>query len=253
MPDALVGALTTPGLPWLLLTALIAGGVYGFAGFGAALVFMPLAVRFVPPELAVSSLAITALSSFATVVPKAWARCDKAVAIRMIGVAVLMLPLGVLVLRTTDPTVLRWAIVAFTGGTLLALLFGWRRTGEDTPLTRGAVAGLAGFAGGAVGLNGPILVLFHLSGRATAEESRANTIVFLSVTGLSVLPVMALYGLIDGVSLALGMLLALPYGLGALTGQAFFVPGRELLYRRTAYVIIAFAVILGLPIWGAAT
>jgi hypothetical protein len=35
-----------PGLPFVCLVSLIAGLVYGFAGFGSALIFMPLATLF---------------------------------------------------------------------------------------------------------------------------------------------------------------------------------------------------------------
>jgi hypothetical protein len=49
MPDALAAVLADPGLPFVCLVSLIAGLVYGFAGFGSALIFMPLATLFVRP------------------------------------------------------------------------------------------------------------------------------------------------------------------------------------------------------------
>ncbi|MEM1431210.1 MAG: sulfite exporter TauE/SafE family protein [Pseudomonadota bacterium] len=249
MPEALAAALDTPGLPWIALVALVAGTVYGFAGFGAALIFMPVATVFLSPTLAIAALALIAISSLVTVVPPAWRRANKAAAVSMIGVALLTIPLGVAVLRVTDPLVLRWCVVAIAAVTLAALVLGWRRQGPDTAPARLAVAGAAGFFGGAVGLNGPLLVLFHLSGRTTAEEARSNTIVFLSITGLAVLPVMAVQGLIDGRAIALGLLLSVPYGAGALAGQALFRPGRETLYRQVAYGIIGVSIVTGMPIW----
>lgn len=249
MPDALSAALATPGLPWIVLVTIAAGVVYGFAGFGAALVYMPVATAFVPPQLAISTLALVAVSSLVTIVPRAWARVDRAQTAGMIATAALTIPLGIAVLRVTDPLRIRWALTVFTTATLVALVTGWRRRGRDTLLARTAVAGVSGFTGGAVGINGPIMVLFHLSGQGTAEQTRANTIVFLSVTGFMVLPMMAVQGLIDGSTLALGVLLMVPYAAGNLFGQWLFRPDLEWLYRRAAYAIIGMAVVLGLPIW----
>jgi hypothetical protein len=50
-------------------------------------------------------------------------------------------------------------------------------------------------------------------------------------------------------AIALGVLLLVPYGLGAKLGQAIFIPRLEVFYRVTAYVIIALAIVMGLPIW----
>ncbi|MEM6740916.1 MAG: sulfite exporter TauE/SafE family protein [Pseudomonadota bacterium] len=249
MPEALAAALATPGLVWIIATTVAAGAVYGFAGFGAALIFMPVATAFVPAQLAISSMALIALSSMVTVVPGAWRKADKGVVLTMVGVALCTIPLGVAVLRVADPDMLRWAVIALAAATLAALLSGWRRTGEDTVPARLAVAGASGFCGGAVGLNGPILVLFQLSGRMRVETMRANTIVFLSVTGLAVLPAMMLLGLFDAAALALGLLLAVPYGAGTLLGRALFDPARERLYRSVAYAVIGAAIVLGLPLW----
>jgi len=249
MPETLAGALAVPSLVWIALSAFAAGITYGFAGFGAALVYMPLATVFLPPTLAIATLALIAVSSLVTLVPRAWRRVDKVAVVSMIGVAFLTIPVGVAVLRVVDPLALRWIVVGIAAATLAALLFGWRRTGPDSTQARLTVAGAAGFFGGAVGLNGPLLVLFHLSGSGTAEETRANTIVFLSVTGFAVLPVLALHGLVDASVIALGLLLSVPYGLGSLIGQALFRPGQEVLYRQVAYAIIAVSIVLGVPIW----
>lgn len=249
MPEALAGALALPGLPWLVVAAALAGTVYGFAGFGAALIFMPVATAFLPPQIAVAAMATLALSSFYTVVPGAWARANRPAALAMVAVALLTIPLGLVVLRLADPVAIRWAVLGFCAVTLAALVLGWRRTGPDTVPARLAVASALGFTGGAVGVNGPILVLFHLSGNRPAEEIRADTIVVLSVTGLAVLPLMAAQGMIGARAVVLGLLLNVPYGLGSLLGRRLFRPGQEAQYRRIAYLVIGAAILMGLPIW----
>ena len=72
MPEGLSAALALPGL-WALLGAVfVAGTVYGFAGFGAALVFLPVGVAIVSPELAIAAFSLSAMVSLVTVVPRAW-------------------------------------------------------------------------------------------------------------------------------------------------------------------------------------
>jgi len=236
--------------PWLILTGLVAGLVYGFAGFGAALVFMPVALLVVDPVVAVAGFALAGLGAIATVVPQAWPQADKRAALTMLAAAVLLEPIGVWVLRTTDPMALRWAVSAVVLGTLVALLSGWRyRQSPSLPAWLGVGAGV-GFLGGSVGMNGPVLVLFQLGGPDAAARTRANAIVVLSFSTLALLPIMALQGAVTRETILLGLVLLPVYALGAYFGRRLFNPARAGLYRGTAYVLIGGAGIMGLPIWG---
>ena len=63
------------------------------------------------------------------------------------------------------------------------------------------------------------------------------------------LPLLYFQGLLTATALVLGVLLLVPYGFGAVVGQALFTPGRERFYRIVAYIIIGTATLAGLPIW----
>ncbi|WP_412506568.1 TSUP family transporter [Roseovarius sp. SYSU LYC5161] len=199
--------------PWLIEIALVSGLAYGFAGFGAALIFMP-------------------------------------VALTMLAAAVALVPLGVRVLRTTDPMALRGAVSTVVLGTLAALLSGWRyRQSPGLPAWPGVGASV-GFLGGSVGMNGPVLVLFQLGGPDAAARTRANAIVVLSLSTLALLPIMALQGAMTRETVLLGLALLPVYALGAYLGRRLFNPAQAGLYRGTAYVLIGGAGTVGLPIWG---
>ena len=249
MPEAWGLLLGVPGLGWILLTSVVAGLVYGFAGFGAALIFMPVATVFIPVELAVASFAVSALSSLVTLVPAAWQVVDKRAVALMIAVASLTAPLGLWILRTQDVTLMRWAILAVTGVTLVALMAGWRYQAQPSTAARVGVAGSTGLVGGATGLVGPIMVLFQLSGQDSVERSRAVTICFLTLTSLMLVPQMALQGMVGADALVLGLAMLVPYGLGGLAGAWIFNPDWDRAYRRVAYGIVALAILLGLPVW----
>jgi uncharacterized protein len=115
--------------------------------------------------------------------------------------------------------------------------------------TRISIGLATGFVGGVSGLLGPIMVLFQLAGRDSIATTRATTVVFLTVTSLLLLPLMYFQGILSVAAVALGLVLLIPYGMGALIGQALFRPERERFYRAVAYVIIALATVAGLPIW----
>ena len=59
MPDLLPPDLSPHGLAFLLATAFIAAMARGFSGFGAALIFVPLASTVVAPQVASPLLLIT--------------------------------------------------------------------------------------------------------------------------------------------------------------------------------------------------
>lgn len=253
MPDdlglLLAQTLAIPGLHWVILITLAAGLVYGFAGFGAALVFMPVATTIIPIELAVAAFSVSALASFVSLVPRAWKQADRPAVSMMIVCATFALPIGIYILRSNDVTTMRWAVLAVTTITLVALMAGWRYAAKPGLATRAGVAMATGVVGGATGLVGPIMILFQLGGQDNIERSRANTLVFLTVTGLLTAPLMAMQGMLSPEAVMLGLLLILPYGLASLVGQALFDPTKQGLYRTIAYGIIALAVLLGLPIY----
>lgn len=234
---------------WLSAASLIAGTVYGFAGFGAALIFMPLAIMVVDPAVALAALSISAISSFVTLVPQAWTEADRRATLTILAAALLFIPAGIHVLHTTDVTAIRWAVSAIALVTLAALVAGWRYRGTPGPPAWLAVGAAVGFMGGATGLNGPALILFQLGGQDAVARTRANTLIVLTCSGLAYLPFLALSGALSQAGLIAGLSQIVPYGLGAVMGRRLFNPGRAGLYRRVAYAIIAAAALLGLPIW----
>lgn len=249
MPNGLALALGLPGLEWLIAITIVSGMVYGFAGFGAALIFMPLASWIVPPIVAVPALQISAMVSLVTVVPRVWRMAEPRTTALLVASSLLAAPLGIYALAHTSETVLRWTVSAIVALTLLALLTGWRYRTPPGMLATAAVGAGAGAMGGATALNGPIVILFRLGGPDNAAQTRANMLVFLTLNSLLVLPLMGWQGILTPAAFWLGLVLLIPYGLGTLVGQALFAPAHERLYRRLAYGLVAASVVIGLPLW----
>ena len=225
-----------------------AGVVYGFAGFGSALIFLPIAAIFMPLETAIVAFNIGALASVVSVLPAAVRQVDRTAVGVLILSAMITVPIGLIVLKAGDPIALRWGVVAATAFTLAALISGWRYEVTPSHKMRAVIGGATGLLGGATGLMGPIMILFQLSGQAGAATARANTLVFLTTTSLLIPPIYWLNGLFTPEALILGGILFFPYALGTHLGALIFDPRHERLYRRVAYMVIMLAVILGLPI-----
>lgn len=250
MPDTLALALQTPGLIWVCMASLLAGLVYGFAGFGSALIFMPLAVIFLPPPLAIAAFSLSALASLFTVVPKAWSVAERPQTLLMVGMSLLTMPLGIALLRVTPEVTLRTAVCVLTLLTLSILMAGWKVPLRGGNGLRAGVGAISGITGGATGLNGPPVILFNLGSTQSVAVTRANLACFLTFNSLLMLPMLALQGLIDISAFWIGMVLMVPYAIGSWSGARLFRPGAAGLYRTVAYLLIGTAGIAGLPVWG---
>lgn len=250
MPEALTLALAVPGLVWVCLAAGLSGLVYGFAGFGSALVFMPLAVIFLPPPLAIAAFSLSALASLFTMIPKAWPNADQRQTLLMLGASLVTMPLGVALLRWTPEVTIRTSVCVLTLLTLAALLAGWKVPLRGGTGLRAGVGALSGITGGSTGLNGPPVILFNLGSDQPVAVTRANLACFLTLNALFLMPMMLVQGAIESSAIWVGAVMLLPYALGTILGTALFRPQAAGLYKMVAYVLIGCAGVAGLPVWG---
>lgn len=249
MPEIVRGVLDTPGLPWIALAFLAAGLVRGFTGFGTALVVIPVAAAFLPMPLAIAAVMFAGMFTWPLIVPRAIREADRREVVTLAVAAIVMAPLGVWLLTLIDREPLRWAVSVAAAFTLAALATGWRYRGRVRGAGLACVGGAAGILGGTTGLTGPPVILFYLAGTRPTAVMRANTILFLALLDIGIIANMALQGLIDGAMIPLTAAFAVPYGLGIAVGQRFFHQDLETLYRRLAYLVIAAAIVIGLPLF----
>ncbi|MDK3020502.1 sulfite exporter TauE/SafE family protein [Pseudodonghicola flavimaris] len=250
MPEALSQALATPGLVWLALAAFVAGTVRGFAGFGTALVFMPVAALVLPPVWAIITVALMDAFGPMPNLPGALRQADRRDLLRMSLAALLGLPLGLWVLGVVAPEVFRFGVSFLALGMLLCLIAGVRYHGRFGPGLIFGTGGLSGFLGGAAGLPGPPVILLYMASPHPAPVVRASTLTYLFLYNILLLALLGWQGMLNGVPIWLGLMLALPNVAGNVLGGVIFRPGLEKAYRAAAYTVIAGAAVTGLPVWG---
>ncbi|MEB8388078.1 sulfite exporter TauE/SafE family protein [Rhodobacteraceae bacterium KMM 6894] len=249
MPEAALAAMDLPGFWWLVATISIAGVVRGFTGFGTALIFVPVAGLFLPAAQVIATITMTGVASTIALLPRAWRLADHREVGLLVIAALPTVPLGLMVMEALDGLTLRWIVTAVAGGTLTALVSGWRFHGSIRWPGLLVIGALAGLMGGMTGLTGPMVILFYLAGQAAVQTVRANTIVFLAALDVVIVANLFLRGTVGWQAVWLAVLLGVPYLITTLIGQALFDPTQERLYRYAAFAMIGMAVLTGLPLW----
>lgn len=249
MPDALAAALAMPGLGWLIAAVAMAGVVRGFSGFGTAMIYLPVAAQIIPPVWAIVTLVVFDIFGPLPNLRVAWRDAQRADLARLVTGALVLLPVGLLLLLAIRSEIFRYAVSLMSLALLFCLLLGLRWRGPVRPPLVYATGGLSGFLGGVAGLPGPPVILLYMASPHGASVIRANTMLYLFFFDFLFLGLIATQGQLSWTVVVLGLMLAVPNLLGNLAGAAIFRPGKERLYRAVAYGIIAISALSGLPIW----
>jgi uncharacterized membrane protein YfcA len=227
--------------------AFVAGTSRGFSGFGAALIFMPLASSMAAPRLVAALLLVIDFVSAAPLVPNAWKHADRRATAVMVSGALVGVPLGTYFLSRLDPVTTRWIISGFVFALLMLLLSGWRYRGRDYPAISVGIGGLSGFCSGLAQTGGPPIVGYWLGRPLPAAIARANILLFFAASDFFSAVSYWLSGLITPDAIRFAFLVGPAYGLGVWFGASLFGRASETLFRGVCYALIAAAVIIGLP------
>jgi uncharacterized membrane protein YfcA len=247
MPDA----ASDPWSLGVLVTAcLLAGLVRGFAGFGAAMIYLPLAATVLPPLEAIAVLIIMDVFGPMPVLRRAYGQAIKSELVILVSACALALPFGLMLLVMLPTDVVRTAVSFVALSLVLALVMGLRFQGALTRPLIAATGASGGFLGGLVGLPGPPIILLYMSRPVLIENIRANSMLYLFAFDIMMLGAFTIMGRFSIGLALLGLGLAVPSMIGSIIGTRMFNPAKEKAYRNIAYAIIATSAIIGLPIWG---
>lgn len=240
-------SLTPVALGVVAAAALVAGLARGFSGFGAALIFVPVASAVVGPHLAVPLVLIVDALTTLGLLPDAWRRADRREVATMAVGALVGVPAGVWLLTRLDPLALRWTIVAVVAALFLLLASGWRYRGRPSAPRTVAVGLVAGFFSGSTQIGGPPVVAYWLGGVLPAATVRANLMLYFEVSTVISVVSFTVGGLMVPALVPLVLAAAPLYGLGIGLGARAFGLATDTTFRRLSLALIALAVILSLP------
>jgi uncharacterized protein len=227
--------------------ALLSGTARGFSGFGAALIFMPLASSMAAPRLVAALLLVIDFVAAAPLAPNAWKHADRKATAVMVAGAFVGVPIGTWFLSRLDPVTTRWIISGFVVALLILLLSGWRYRGKDYYAASVGIGALSGFCSGLAQTGGPPIVGYWLGRPINSAVARANILLFFAASDVSSVVSYAFAGLITSDALRLSCLVGPVYAVGVWLGSSLFGRASEALFRVICYALIAAAVIAGLP------
>ncbi|WP_269585599.1 sulfite exporter TauE/SafE family protein [Roseibium sp. Sym1] len=234
-------------LAFLAAVLFVAGCVRGFAGFGAGMIFMPVATSVMLPSTAAAAfLFIDGLVALPLVI-RALRLCDWTTVLPAVIGAVIFVQSGAWLLANTDVLALRWFIFAIVTGLLLLLISGWRYRSKPTRPVSFAVGAVAGVLGGVSQVSGPPVVAFWLSSAREPAIVRANLIVFFALASIGTFAAYVLNGFFT-VKVFHLLFVAVPvYALAIYLGSNGFRKADPALYRKLAYGLIALAALTSMP------
>ncbi|SDB14954.1 sulfite exporter TauE/SafE family protein [Belnapia rosea] len=236
-------------LGWLLGAAFAGGLARGFSGFGAALIFVPLASAALGPQGAAPLMLLVEVLAILLLTPTAWRLADRPqVGLLALG-ALAGTPIGAAMLIYADPLALRWGIAIGILGLLALLVSGWRFQGRPSLAATLGVGMAGGVLGGVAMVSGPPVMAYLLGQPGPAWRVRASFGLFLAAGGVIVGLAYAAAGLLTP-ALAAPFLVAAPvYGAGIWLGTRMFGLASERSFRFGCYAMIGLAALLGLPLW----
>ncbi|MGX7927449.1 sulfite exporter TauE/SafE family protein [Tsuneonella sp. HG094] len=184
--------LTVAAIATGLAAALVAGFVRGLAGFGLAILLVPVLGLAIPPAEAVVAGNWLGFMISMVSLRKQVAETERSAWV-IAGVALLAIPLGVLALSAVTPEVARLLIALVAIGAFVAVLLPPRpheRPARGETVATGVASGLlTGFAG----MPGPPVVPFYLRRPIAPATARASMMsVFLVTQGAGALSALAL-------------------------------------------------------------
>ncbi|WP_417667660.1 sulfite exporter TauE/SafE family protein [Roseibium sp.] len=234
-------------LTFLCAVLFVAGVVRGFAGFGAGMIFMPVATSILYPPTAAASFLFLDFVIAMPLVVRAVRICDWSTILPAVTASVIFVHAGTWFLANGDVFALRWIIFAIVTGLLLLLISGWRYHSRPTKPVSFGVGAVAGVLGGISQVSGPPVVAFWLSSAKEPMIVRANLIVFFALASIGTIIAYVSNGFFTLEVLHL-LIPAIPaYGIGLFLGSKGFGKADPKFYRLIAYSLIALAAISSMP------
>ena len=168
-----------------LFATLAAAFVRGLAGFGMAILLVPVLGLAVPPQEAVVVANWLGLLIGLVGIRKIIGASERS-ALQIAAVAMLATPLGVWLLTLTDPALARLAIALIALGSFVLVLLPKRPAHhQPSALETGGTGVVSGILTGFAGMPGPPVVPYYLRREIPAQLARASMMTIFLATSVA--------------------------------------------------------------------
>ena len=226
-----------------LLVVFVAVFTQSLVGFGTAMVGMPLLVSLVGIQIASPLVAMIGLTVEVILVIRYWDKLNLRVVWRLIAAAIVGIPLGVMMLKRVDETIvltiLGVVIVSYAVYGLLKL----KLPRLDAAFWPYLVGFLSGVLGGAYNTSGPPVVIYGNCRRWTPSEFLGNLQSFFLAVDLIVVVTHAASGSITTEVWQAFLLALIPMALGLVLGSLLAGRVNQAVFSKLVLVML---IVLGL-------
>ena len=224
------------------VSTIVAGLVYGFAGFGSGYVLVPVFALIFGVREAIAVVAIMTMLGGIGMMIKSARRAEWRQIGPMCVAAALTTPLGLAILLSVDPDLMRRIIGAFVIVSAAALMMGVVYKGRRNMITSAIAGVFVGLAHGAVSLGGLTSSLYILSSENSAVVQRAGILVISTMVSAIAAVILTVQGTVDTAVAARSLILMIPFGITVWCGTRVFSVTPGPMFRR---IVLAFVMALG--------
>jgi len=223
------------------VAALLGGLVRGAAGFGGALVMVPLLATVSLPAAAVSLVLVIECAGYVDMLRHTGRGIHWRSIAPLTVAAIVTVPIGVYGITHLPVPLMTRLIAACVMASALVLMSGWRYARTPALSVTLGVGAVSGLLEGVAGLPGPPVALFLYGGPQSARTVRNNLVGYFLVLDLLALAAFALQGSVTREVLSLAAL-SLPLSLLANWGGVRLSGALpDTLLRRIALVLVLVA------------
>ena len=212
-------------------TALLAGFVRGFAGFGGPAIMTLILVQFYAPVSVLAKVILIDVLSNLKLLPSTAGELDRRVTATVILTSLAGAPFGIYALLEVEPVVIKRSIAVVAAGCSLLMLAGVRFS-RVPPLW---IHGLVGFVSGVIlgaTFIALVMIVFLFASPERAVVSRANTVYWAFSLSVALIVGYAVTGVLDWDGAWRSLLVGVVYLAGTVLGARIFRLTPEKDFRR---------------------
>ena len=237
---------TVPNL--LALLIVLAGAfIRGYSGFGSGLIMVPLlALIWGPIDAIIFTLSLGLLATAQMTLPATKIANWRDITPIIIA-AVVVTPLGTVILVNLDGEVVKKIIAGLVLAVTVVSLSGWTYKGPRGILPSAIFGSISSFVNGVAAVGGPAYVTYLISLPEKPDVQRANMAILTGVMGISVLTYNLIAGDVSRDTIFRVLIFALPYVAGVWGGTKLFEVLPDDTFKRAILwflLFICFAILI---------
>lgn len=237
--------MTAPLLAALGVT-LFGGVASGLAGFGFALICVPVLLLIYPPQTVIAISILLSLLTGWIVLPGVWRQIRMRTVAALLPWAIAGVVAGVFLLRILDVAQIKLVASLVVAGFALSMLRGWSPPGAGSPIATGVAGATSGVLNAMTGMAGPPVVMLFVARKLDTHAFRTSIVAYFILIDVAALAILVQVGEIGWVETRTALLLLPAALVGTFIGRRLVSRVRVETFRRLVLVMVMSTGALGI-------